>query len=133
MMKSWVGRVSLGALGVFAALSVATVAVLATVAVQVQAADAPTDSDCEDAWTSSSASDSCGEDNSTYYLMPKRVEASVDTSIYVAVASNDQCRIEVDCLKEDTAVPPVGNQYSGSTDQVKSLHNCDGTLKDSGC
>ena len=126
-MTSLAGRVFLRALRAFAALS------LATVAVQGQAADAPTDTECEEAWTTSSASDSCGEDNSTYYLMPKRVEASVNTSVYVAVASNNQCLIEVDCLKSDTAVPPVSNDFSGSTDQVKGLHNCDGTLKESNC
>ena len=127
-MKRFAGRVSLIALGAFAAWF------LATIGLQGQANDAaPTDTECEDAWTDSSASDSCGEDNSTYYLMPKRVEASVDTSVYVAVASDGQCRIEVDCLKSDLAVPPVGQVFSGSTDQVEDLNNCDGTLKDSGC
>ena len=123
-----VRRVSFIALGAFAAWS------LATVGLQGQDNEAaPTDNECEDAWKLCSASDSCGEDNSTYYIMPKKVEASVDTSVYVAVASDGQCRIEVDCLKSDLTVPPVDNVFSGSTDQVKNLNNCDGTLKDSGC
>ena len=127
-MKSSVRRVSFIALRAFAVWS------LATVGLQGQANNAaPTDTECAEAWKACSASDSCGEDNSTYYLMPKRVEASVDTSVYVAVASDNQCRIEVDCLKSDRAVPPVGNVFSGSTDQVKNLNNCEGTLKDSGC
>ena len=130
-MTSLTGRVFSRALGAFAALSLATVAVLAAVAVQGQDADAPTDSDCDDAWTSSSASDSCGEDNSTYYI--NAVSPSVDTSSYIAVASNNQCRVEVDCLKSDTTVAPVSNVFSGSTDQVKSLHNCEGTLKEPSC
>ena len=124
-MTGLTGRVFLRALRAFAALS------LATVAMQGQAADAPTDSDCDDAWTSSSASDSCGEDNSTYYI--KAVSASVDTSSYYVVASNNQCRVEVDCLKSDRTVPPVTNDFSGSTDQVRGLHNCEGTLKEPNC
>ena len=125
-MTSLTGRVFIHALRAFAVLS------LATVAVQGQAADAPTDSDCDDAWTSSSASETCGEDNSTHYVLGA-VQASVDTSSYTAVASNNQCRVEVDCLKTDRTVLPVSNDFSGSTDQVKDLKNCEGTLKESNC
>ena len=85
------------------ALSVFAVLLLTGVAAQGQAADAPSDYDCETAWTSSSASDSCAEDNSTYGV--KAMKASVDTSSYEVVASNNECSVRVDCLKSDTSVP----------------------------
>ena len=124
-MMNLVGRIFPFALRVIAVLP------LVVVAMQGQAADAPNDSDCVNAWISSSASNSCGEDNSTYYI--KAVSASVDTNKYHVVASNGECRVEVDCLKSDRTVPPVVNEYSGSTDQVKKLSNCEGTLKVARC
>ena len=104
---------------------------LAVVAMYGQAANAPTDSDCEDAWTSSSASDSCGEDNSNYGY--KTMQASVDTSKYYAVARDNQCYVEVDCLLEKTDVPPASRNFSGSTQEVGNLVNCDGALKQGSC
>ena len=109
-------------------------AALALAALAAQGnATAPTTNDCKNAWTSSSASQSCGEDNSTYYLFPKSVSASVDTSIYDVVAHNNECRVKVDCVKSDTAVPVVSNEFSGSTDEVGDLSNCDGSLKVGNC
>ena len=125
-MTSLAGRGFPRALRAFAALSLATFAVQANLA-----DDAPTDAECEESWTSSSASDTCGEDTSTTVL--KAYQASVDTSVYVAVASNNQCLVEVDCLKSDRTVAPVFNSFTGSTDQVKGLRNCEGTLKEPNC
>ena len=113
------------------ALRAIVVLPLVVVAMQGQAADAPSNTECENAWASSSASNSCGEDNSTYYI--NAVSPSVDTNTYNVVASNGECRVEVHCLKSDTTVAPVANDYSGSTDQVESLSNCEGTLKAGSC
>ena len=96
-----------------------------------QAADAPSDSDCATAWTSSSASASCGEDNSNYG--GEFVQASVDTSKYYAVARDSQCYVEVDCLRSDSTESPRSGDFSGSTDEVKDLSNCDGTLTQGSC
>ena len=112
------------------ALRVFTALPLVVVAMQGQAQVAPTTSDCENAWTSSSASNSCGADASTGY---NEITASVDTSQFRVVASNDECRVEVHCLKSDTSVLPVANDFSGSTSEVESLSNCEGTLKAGGC
>ena len=124
-MMNLTGRILPSALRAIAALP------LVVVAMQGQAADAPNDTDCENAWRSSSAINSCGDDNSTYYI--NAVSPSVDTNTYHVVASNGECRVEVDCLKSDTTVAPVANEYSGSTDQVESLSNCEGTLKAGSC
>ena len=124
-MMNLAGRIFPFALRAIAAIP------LVVVAMQGQAADAPNDTDCENAWRSSSASNSCGDDNSTYYI--NAVSPSVDTNTYHVVASNGECRVEVDCLKSDTTVAPVANEYSGSTDQVESLSNCEGTLKAGSC
>ena len=115
-------------------LKLLVVVFLAVFAIQGQSnTSAPTDVECVQAWTSSSASSSCGEDNSTYYLMPKAVSASVDTSKYDVTASNGECRVVVDCVKSDTSVPVVENDYSGTTSEVKSLSNCDGSLTEGNC
>ena len=110
------------------ALTAIAVLPLVVVALQGQAADAPTDADCRLSWSWSKASESCGEDNSTYYIV---MAASVDTNKYHVVASNGECYVEVDCLTSNASV--VANEYSGSQDQVESLSNCEGTLKEGNC
>ena len=97
-----------------------------------QAHATPTDSDCESAWTSSSASQSCGEDTSTHYFN-MAVSPSVDTTRYDVTASNDECRVAVHCLRTDTTVSPVANEFFCDSDEVGSLHNCEGSLKVGGC
>ena len=97
-----------------------------------QAHATPTDSDCENAWTSSSASQSCGEDTSTHYFN-MAVSPSVDTTRYDVTASNDECRVAVHCLRTDTTVSPVANEFFCDSDEVGSLHNCEGSLKVGGC
>ena len=113
------------------ALRAMAVLPLVVVAMQGQAADGPTDTDCENAWTTSTASGSCDKDTSGYYII--FVQASVDTTKYNVVASNNECRVEVDCLQSETNVPPLANEFSGSPDQVESLSNCGGTLKEGNC
>ena len=104
---------------------------LVVLAMQVQAANAPTDSDCQDAWTSSSASSTCGKDTSQQYQTG--FVASVDTSSYQVVAQNNQCYVEVDCLRYTDTIPTRHTTFSGTTEQVKNLSNCDGRLKSGSC
>ena len=131
-MMNLAGRMFPFALRAIAVLPLVLVAMQGQATDAADAADAaPNDTDCETAWTSSSASNSCGEDSSTYYI--NAVSPSVDTNTYHVVASNGECSVEVDCLKSDTTVAPVANEYSGSTDQVESLSNCEGTLKAGSC
>ena len=111
------------------ALSAFAVLLMAVVATQSQAANAPTDSDCQTAWTSSSASDSCGKDTSNDYWGTH--VASVDTSSFNVVAQNNGCYVEVNCLRYTDTIPTRHQTFSGSTDEVKALHNCDGYLKKS--
>ena len=104
---------------------------LVVLATQVQAANAPTDSDCQTAWTSSSASGSCGKDTSQQYRTA--FVASVDTSSYHVVAQNNQCYVEVDCLRYTDTIPTRHTTFSGTTGQVKNLSNCDGRLRVGNC
>ena len=99
------------------------------VAVQVQAA--PTDADCQSAWTSSSASDTCGKDTSQQYQTA--FVASVDTSTFHVVAQNNRCYVEVDCLRYTDTIPTRETTFTGTTEQVKDLLNCDGRLKVGNC
>ena len=101
---------------------------LALFAAQAHAA-APSDSDCENAWTSSTASQSCGADTSTTHPFTMAVSPSVDTTRYDVTASDDKCRVAVHCLKTDTTVSPTANEFSGDLDAVGSLENCDGSLR----
>ena len=111
------------ALSVFAAL------LMTVVAPQSQAANAPTDSDCQSAWTSSSASDSCGKDTSKQYRTA--YVASVDTTSFHVVAQDNECYVEVNCLRYTDTIPTRHQTFSGSTDEVEALKNCDGRLKKS--
>ena len=104
---------------------------VAVVAVAVQAQAAPTDDDCQDAWTSSSASNTCGKDTSQQYRTA--FEASVDTSSFHVVAQNNQCYVEVDCLRYTDTIPTRSTSFTGTTEQVKNLVNCDGRLKVGSC
>ena len=113
------------------ALKLLVVVFLATFTMQGQSNTSPTESECVNAWTSSAASNTCGADNSTYYI--NAVSPSVDTTSYVVSASNGECRVEVHCLKSDTTVAPVANDYSGTTSQVSDLNNCEGDLKEGNC
>ena len=106
-------------------------AVLPLVVVAQQAAAVPHIAECWDAWTSSSASSSCGKDTSVHSY--RAVQASVDTSDYNVYVQNNQCRVEVHCLKDDLTVAPVSNDFSGSVNRVKDLRNCDGDLKEGSC
>ena len=92
------------------------------------AADAPSDQDCEGAWTSSSATNSCGSP-----IAPEEFGYSVNTSQYTVGAHDGECRVEVHCMKGDNFYAPVYNDFVGSEDDVKSLNNCDGSLKTSSC
>ena len=106
-------------------------AVLPLVLVSLQAAAVPHIAECWDAWTSSSASSSCGKDTSVYSF--RAVQASVDTNDYNVYVQNGRCRVEVHCLQDDLTDPPVSNDFSGSPDQVKQLGNCSGDLKVGSC
>ena len=108
------------------ALKILAVMFLTMIGVQGLSNDGPTDGECDTAWTSSSASSSCGEDTS---VVSTRIEASVDTSNYNVYAHNNQCYVEVDCLRSDLTVLPTSNTFTGSSSDVKNLLNCDGELK----
>ena len=111
------------------ALSVFAVLLMTGAAPQSQAANAPTDSDCQSAWESSSASDSCGKDTSKQYRTG--YAASVDTSSFHVVAQDNECYVEVNCLRYTDTIPTRHQTFSGSTDEVEALLNCDGRLKKS--
>ena len=108
---------------------VLVVVFLTLVSVQGQSNNGPSDSDCEDAWTSSSASSTCGADTSNVYAGD--LVASVDTSRYTAIAQNNKCYVEVNCLRYTNSIATRHQTYTGTTSQVKDLHNCDGYLKSS--
>ena len=115
-------------------LSVVAVLLLTVVATQAQgqATTGPTDYDCETAWTSSSASGSCGQDTSSGD--DEVYQASVNTSNYtVNATSNGQCYVEVSCLRSDHYMSPMSNTFTGTTDEVADLHNCNGTFRQGGC
>ena len=102
------------------ALMVLAMLVLATGTI---ASDAPSNSDCEDAWKDSSASNSCGE---LYY---QAGAGYVDTSRYHVVAQNNQCYVKVHCRQTAVTHTPTENTFTGSTDDVEDLNNCNGELK----
>ena len=107
-------------------LKTITVTFLTMIAVQGQSNDGPTNSDCAAAWTSSSASNTCGEDDGDGEAQ------SLNTSVYTAVAQNNQCYIEVDCLTGFMGMTKEAT-YTGSEDDVKDLQNCTGDLKVGSC
>ena len=114
------------------ALKLLVVAFVAIFGLQAQSDTAPSEYECRYAWTQSGASNSCGEDNSVVFSNGS-VSAGVDTWSYSVHASDGKCSVEVDCLKSDTSVLPVANTFSGTTSQVQSLNNCDGSLKEGDC
>ena len=109
-----------------------TVVACAAAQAQGQAPTGPTDYDCETAWKFCSASDTCGQDTSSGD--DEIYQASVDTSSYtVNVNSSGQCYVEVSCLRASHDLAPTSNTFTGTTDEVTRLHNCDGTLREGGC
>ena len=112
-------------------LKVFAVALLTLVAMQGQSSDDPTTNDCVNAWTSSSASASCGKDTTT--TSGGEVIQSVDTSSYHVVAQNNACYVEVDCSSDNHMQNATSNTFSGSTGDVKNLKNCDGDLTVGNC
>ena len=111
------------AVGSLVALAVLIVAGLAIES--YAQSSAPTDAQCANAWTSSSASGSCGQQYSLGGL------TQVNTSTYTAEASNGQCYVNVDCKRNWGT--PINNQFTGTTNEVESLSNCDGYLKKGSC
>ncbi|MCY3793807.1 MAG: hypothetical protein OXG51_05455 [Gammaproteobacteria bacterium] len=83
------------------------------------ASEVPTVSDCQDAWSSSSAAQSCGLHQVHNVLATVSVE-------------NDQCKVNVDC-STSLYFQHLNQTFSGSVDDMKNLHNCNGHLKVDGC
>ena len=109
----------------------AVVAVAALSAQSLMAKD-PTDSQCEVAWASSDAHNSCGFTYLTGEGKTKYVWA-VDTSQFTARAYNNACQVAVSCLRTSNRAVPIDNVFNGTPGEVDSLSNCDGTLKTSSC
>ena len=87
---------------------------------------APTQQECEDAWSSSSASNSCGM-------------TGIHDPPSISVNSSSQCAISVDCAtlsgwgNFNNNNPHNSTSFAGTKDEVKRLKNCDGELKVDSC
>lgn len=103
-----------------------TVLIVAGLAVESYAqSSGPTDTQCANAWTSSSASGSCGQSYDLGGL------TQVNTNTYTAEARNGQCYVNVDCKRNWGT--PINNEFNGTTAEVESLSNCDGYLRKGSC
>ena len=111
----------------FRVIAIALLAIIATANQAVATSDTPSDLDCQDAWNLSAASTSCG------FAYQQAFGWGVDTTKYYAAASSGGCRVMAECALHDAAYQPIGNDYSGSTDEVEALRNCDGYLRTSNC
>ena len=103
-------------------LTTACIAITVFLVLPFNAYAAPTEQEFKNGWESSSASSSCGK--KAYF----DGQEYVDTSNYGMSVQNNQCKVEVDCYKANRDI--VSDSFSGSADQVKDLHNCDGTLRE---
>ena len=108
-------------------IAIAALAIIAPTGESAATSDAPTDLDCEDAWNLSSASTSCG------VAFQEALGWRVDTSQYYVAASSGTCRVMAECALHDAIYQPIENHYSGSTDEVEALNNCDGYLRTANC
>ena len=80
---------------------------------------APTVQQCTGAWQSSSASSSCGQ-------------AQIHNVLADISVSGNDCKITVDCSTSTWGIH--SNQtWSGSKDDMASLHNCNGNLHVGSC
>ena len=111
---------------------VSAVVVVAALSAQSLIANAPTNSDCEDAWTNSSAHNSCGSSYTTGEGEVSPVWA-VDTSQYTAIAYNNACQVKVRCMRQSNRQEPTYNVFNGTLGEVESLNNCNGTLLATDC
>ena len=105
-----------------------TVLLFVALSTGLATANASSDGDCKDAWTSSSASNSCGTSNGV-----AEFGYSVDTSQYTVGVYDGECRVQVECMLGDSYTAPKANDFVGSTDDVESLYNCNGDLSVSSC
>ena len=110
--------------------SLLALAILATPAF----ADNPlTDADCEDAWTSSAASNSCGTASPDYDASVWVVDTSNFSSTACGWAPWECCAVTVDCAQDDNTERPKNQTFYGGLDQVASLVNCSSVLKENSC
>ena len=105
-----------------------TALLFAALAAGLATANDPSDGDCENAWTSSSAHNSCGT-----AIAPEEFGYSVNTSQYTVGAHDGECRVQVECMRGDSFYAPNSNDFVGPTDDVESLNNCNGDLSTSSC
>ena len=85
----------------------------------------PTVQECEDAWSDSSASSSCGIPN-------------LHDPTSISVNSQGQCYVEAECHTYNWGnfnITQTSNDtsFAGTKDEVKRLENCQGTLKVDSC
>lgn len=80
---------------------------------------APTEHECQQAWGTSSAAQSCGLTN-------------VGHSPALISVSGGQCSITVGCATTNPNIQQ-NTDFTGSPDEVGRLKNCDGTLKVDNC
>ena len=79
----------------------------------------PTQSECNSAWSSSSASDSCGLHQ-------------VHDNLATVTVSGGQCSVHVDCSTSHWGQHRENN-WSGSKEDMANLSNCNGDLTVGSC
>ena len=97
------------------------------------AANPLTNADCEDAWTSSAASNSCGTASPNYDASVWVVNTSNFSSTACGWTTWACCAVTVDCPQEDNTERPQHQTFYGGIDQVASLVNCSSTLRENSC
>ena len=88
-------------------------------AVGSNAADPPTQQQCQDAWDGNSASSTCGSLNPQIW--------SIGDAI--VTVKNDKCRVQTKCQAAYARIAPRNNDFSGTQCQVTRLYNDNGYLK----
>ena len=89
--------------------------------------------DCESAFSSSSASNSCGA-LTTCNDDEDLDRQCVDTSQQDVSVSNGQCTVSVHCARNNAVMhAPTHNSFTGTTSELSSLNNCDGSLQVADC
>lgn len=78
---------------------------------------AATQTECANAWDESSADDSCKDET-------------------ITVNNAGKCNVKASCRRHygyPVATQYWAAEYTGTTNQIKSLHNCQGELKENSC